>query len=116
MWKTIVIILLSITIASCAQRVTLIDRSNVRSISISLVDSSGQKAKNISIVNYDSLDRIIAALNGAVREPIYFWPRHRLEVIYKTGKKLMIGCDSSAVMIDGFSFRMRLNIKDIVGF
>jgi hypothetical protein len=102
--------------AGCAERITQINRSDISSISISLTDPSLQRANNINIVNSDSLDRIIAELNEAELEPIDFWPTHRLELMFKSGRKLMIFCSGSAMKIDGLTYRLRLNIKGIVGF
>jgi hypothetical protein len=68
----------------------------------------------VVINNRDSINAVLRALNNCSKEPIDFYPTHRIRIIYSNGPASWIYCNSSAMKYDGITYRLDKKIEDIV--
>jgi hypothetical protein len=67
-------------------------------------------------VRLAALHLIIKKINECESEPIKFYPTHRLKITYEDEQERMILCSGSSLNYDGLTYKLKENIKDIVGY
>lgn len=112
------ILLLSIVFISiqCTNKNGIISSFKVKSIVVTLDSTDSHLSlPSIEIRNQDSLNQIIKKINECESEPIIFYPTHRLKITYEDGKEEIIFCSGNALKYDGLTYKLKENIKVIVG-
>jgi len=99
----------------CSNKAEVIDSKNVKGMTIA-IDSTSENPtpKEIKINQIDSLLSILKELNDCSKEPIKFYPTHRIKLVYNTGEEEMIFCSGSSMRYKGLTYRLDKNIKNII--
>lgn len=115
MQKFLALLLLLLTMQKCSNKTEVINSSNVKEMTIT-IDSTVENpiSKEIKINQSDSLTFILRELNDCNKEPIKFYPTHRIKLIYNSGEEDIIFCSSSSMKYKGLTYRMNKNIRNII--
>ena len=107
---------LLMTMQKCSNKAEVIDSKNIMGMTIA-IDSTSENPipKEIKINQRDSLISIVTELNDCSKQPIKFYPTHRIKLVYNTGKEEMIFCSGSSMKYQGLTYKMDKKIKDIIG-
>jgi len=115
--RNLIILSLVFLFLGCASRSAIIDADKVKSIVITFDSSSNHhRLSPIQIHNQDSITQIIEKLDACEPEPIYFYPTHWISIAYQDGREKMIFCNGSSLKYEGQTYKLKENIKDIVGY
>ena len=116
MQKFLPILLIILFIISCSDKHNLISSNNIKTIVISLDSGQHYIALNLVVItNRDSMNEIIRKLNEYDQEPVKFYPTHRLKLTYDNGKEKIIFCSGQSMKYEGLTYRLKENIRDIIG-
>jgi hypothetical protein len=115
--RKIIIISFALFSLQCTNKKGIIGATKVKSIEITF-DSTDlhPTVSAIQIRNLDSLNQIIKTINECESEPIKFYPTHRLKFNYEDGREETILCSGSALKYKGLTYRLKENIRDIIGY
>ncbi|WPQ65185.1 hypothetical protein SIO70_10045 [Chitinophaga sancti] len=109
------VLLLLLTMQKCSNKTEVINSNNVKEVTIR-IDSTSENpiSKEVKVTQSDSLTFILRELNDCNKEPIKFYPTHRIKLIYNNGEEDIIFCSGSSMKFKGVTYRMNKSIRSIM--
>jgi len=107
--------ILLLTMQSCAQQKNMIVAKDIKSISVE-VTNLNQPSDTVrsEITDQSYIAEIVKNLNENYREPIKFYPTHKLRLTYNGGEEKMIYCNGASIKYDGLTYKLKKSIKEIL--
>jgi hypothetical protein len=102
-------------ISGCQNKDDHFNINNIDSIRISIINENIEQNKSI-ITNKDSIKYIIGELNNCEMEPIQFLANLKMKVIYLNKDEKDLFFNGSSMKFEGKTYKLKRNIKDIIGF
>jgi len=114
MQKAIYIIIILLTMQKCSKPNNVIDSVGINTILIR-VNDKGQKAEESQtrIKNKHTINTILKKLNSNKREPIKFYPTHKLKIIYDDGHENEVFCSGTLMKYQGHTYKLEDSIYNI---
>lgn len=104
---------LAIILTGCRDKtVVVIDNDGIKMIQIEV--HKDDRIFSIDISDQSKVQKLVAELNRAIREPAIFQVRYRLKIIYFNGSKQNIICNGNRIKVNGLSYKLEKSTNEIL--